>query len=313
MRRSWLVLLVFWLGAAGCASTVNTRPLPLSTDNPELVGAAEGAEDAESAERLRNLPAATHLERGATALRQGSLPIAKLHFSMAVAKDPELIDAYLGLGHTSFREGQLAAAKAAFAKVLEKDAEHVPALLALGTVFRHEGSYEEALTHLRRGSALQPDNPLLLTEMAQACEGLGQDAEAEAYYRQVITLTPRVAGAYNNLGFNLLLQEKYPEAVRVLEQGLSLAPDNRRLMNNLALAYALHGDARRALQLFEQSLGKAAAYNNLGYLLMVQGFFKDAELALNRALESNPVYYVRARENLDQVRYRAGEGRSLFD
>ncbi|MFU8807406.1 MAG: hypothetical protein ACNA8W_26590, partial [Bradymonadaceae bacterium] len=50
------------------------------------------------------------------------------------------------------------------------------------------------------------------------------------------------------------------KAVPVFEQGLRLAPDNRLLMNNLALAYALHGDARRALNLFESSLGRAAAY-----------------------------------------------------
>ena len=80
---------------------------------------------------------------------------------------------------------------------------------------------------------------------------------------------------------------------------------------NLALAYALSGEPGKALQLFGVSVGKAAAYNNVGYLLMVQNHVQDAELALARALEANPLFYARANENLELLEtMRRGERRT---
>lgn len=302
-----LLVVTAGLVTIGCSTTTPTvRPLTTSTAITEQAGP-------DAAERLENLSTAAHLERGSQALHQANLPIARLHFSMAIAKDPDLMDAYLGLAQTLVQEGHFAGAKTALGKILETHPEHVKALTLLGHICRAEGRSTEAVRHLRRANEVQADNPSILTELAMALEQMGHGEQAQSHYRQVVILAPRTPSAYNNLGFSLLLQEKYAEAVSVLEQGHALDSVDRVIKNNLALAYALDGQSVKALQLFEASVGRAGAYNNLGYLLMLQGDLRVAESALNRAMEANPVFYVRARENLDQVHFRGSEGRQLFD
>ena len=61
------------------------------------------------------------------------------------------------------------------------------------------------------------------------------------------------------------------------------------------------GESEKALRIFTNTVGEAAAYNNVGYLHMTQGRFEEAEQFLKKAMTSNPKYYERAQENLDRL------------
>jgi tetratricopeptide (TPR) repeat protein len=88
----------------------------------------------------------------------------------------------------------------------------------------------------------------------------------------------------------------------MLSRSLRIEPDNVYAQNNLAIAYALSGNEERAIQLFTSAADKAIAYNNIGYLLMETGEWNRAERAFTSALELNPRFYVRAQNNLDQLK-----------
>ena len=152
-----------------------------------------------------------------------------------------------------------------------------------------------------RARALAPNNAEVLSERAILYDLQGREELAEPIYRQILESNPKQAITLNNLGINRLLDQSYGEAIVYFRQALLQDSDNPRLKNNLAMSYALNGDEPKALQLFSETVGKAAAYNNLGYLYLTIGRLDAAERALNKALELNPRFYTKAQENLDRV------------
>jgi tetratricopeptide (TPR) repeat protein len=92
-------------------------------------------------------------------------------------------------------------------------------------------------------------------------DAVPNEAEAEKAYRKALELAPGEWKAYANFG-SLLVQstdaKKYPEAKKLLEQAVSLAPPGElRPLYNLALAHVRLGDKARAKALAKEIQGKA--------------------------------------------------------
>ncbi len=255
----------------------------------------------EEQNRLENLPAEQLIRMGRNHLAKGATPMARLHFLKALHKNPESTAALVGLGETFELGHEPQKARNAYALALEIDPKFVPALVGRGRLDRAEGANEKSLESLINAMGINDIDPAVLGELAITYESLGMDSLAEPLHAEVVALKPSLSFSHNNLGFNYLLQNRYDEAVASFSRALSLDPGNQRVKNNLGAAYALRGDEGRALQVFETAVDKAGAYNNLGYLYMTYGKWKEAEKALKRALELKPVYYARARENLDRL------------
>lgn len=250
---------------------------------------------------LKDLPVESLIYKGNDYLETDNPQLARLHFSIALQKDPNSVPARVGLGQALYRLGDAKGAAEAFTKVLTGAPQSPDALLGLARIQRDQGDHAAAAEYLSQALGSRLDDPELLTELAITYDGMGQETRAEPLWRRVTELRPNQAASYNNLGFNYLLQGRYDEAISALERALSLEADNRRTRNNLGTAYALKGDEEASLRYFESAVGKAAAYNNLGYLYMTQGEWQRAEQSFKKALDLNPVFYQRAQENLDRL------------
>ena len=284
----------------GCSATV--RDIPVVTDSEKLLEIEQmrnKEEHVDQKDRLKNMSAKEHLDNGYKFLSRNDLSLAKLHFSLAVAKDDDLVDGYVGLSDTLVKNGKYAASKEVLTKALAKNDQDIRTLSRMGIVCRGLGEYQESLKYLIKANEISSNNAWLLTELAISYETSGQMELAEDNFLKVVQLELQSSSALNNLGFNYLLQGKHTEAIPILEKALKWSSGNRLVMNNLALAYTFNQQQQRALQLFEASVGKAGAYNNLGYLLMLQNQKEDAEIAFNQAMDLNPVFYERAKKNLD--------------
>ena len=62
------------------------------------------------------------------------------------------------------------------------------------------------------------------------------------------------------------------------------------------------GRYEEALEVFKKSGDEAAAYNNLGYIFMIEGKNKEAIEAFEKALEIKPGFYTKAYENLKKAK-----------
>src|ERR1035438_5083261 len=60
----------------------------------------------------------------------------------------------------------------------------------------------------------------------------------EPAHRRALELTPAVDYLHNNLGYNLVMQKKYEEAVEAFQEALKLNPGSLMARNNLGIALA---------------------------------------------------------------------------
>jgi Flp pilus assembly protein TadD len=287
---------------AGCSTKTvthtNLRAADLAGMGDPLLG--------EEGSRLEELPFHILIQQGRDYLSQGNLSLARIHFLVALKKDPEAAEGYAAFGDLQMKAGNVEAAKTAYMAALEKQSNYLPAMIALGRLHRGEGDLESALEVFEQAQELSAENIEILTERAITLDELERYAHAEALLLRTVELRPKLAATHNNLGFHYLMREMYPEAIDALRQALRRNVLDARAQNNLAVAYVLNGEAEKAFELFRRTVGDAAAWNNIGYIYMTQGKREQAERAFRRALELNPQFYALAKQNLD----RLNEGKS---
>jgi ketosteroid isomerase-like protein len=83
----------------------------------------------------------------------------------------------------------------------------------------------------------------------------GRWAEAEAAYRRYVEANPSNAFAWNRLGTSQVQQKKHSDAVRSLERAIEIGGGAPVDFYNLACAYALAGNADKALDNVERAIG----------------------------------------------------------
>ena len=297
-----LLTAVFLLAMTACTTTVKPQVGLMSEPAPPFNESVD--------HKLANMSVEELLRDGNRNLVQGNPQLAGVYFNLALMKEPDNLPALYGQGEILRQRGDYVGALPTYEKILALDADSPRALLSLGEAHLYQGNYGKAAGYLERVLEQVPEQPQALSLLAMAWDGMGETGKAEALYLRLVHVQPRSAPAHNNLGVNRLFQGRYPEAIASLRTAVNLDPDNKRTQNNLAMAYALNGDESQALEIFQHSLGKAAAYNNMGYLYMKKGMFDDAEKALLKAIESNPSYYPQAQRNLQRLQaMRSSEGR----
>lgn len=292
-----IAMLVFF-SMTGCTSAPN----PYHQKIARLTVLENGNDDS-LGEHIGDLPVEELVEKGNVHLQQGNLELARLHFSSALQKQPEAIAPLSGMGQVFYLRGNTGRASDIFETVLEKDPQNKRAMLGLGSIARSHGNYDSAENLFEQLLAAYPEDPNIISELAITYDSIGQGklVEAEPLHKKVLSLEPDKEAGYNNLGFNYLLQGRYDEAIPLFSKALTIEPDNIRTKNNLATAFLLNNEEVSALQLFENTLGKPAAYNNIGYLYMTQGNWDKAEKCFRKALALNPVFYLRAQQNLERL------------
>ncbi len=160
------------------------------------------------------------------------------------------------------------------AELLKADPHHARALYVLGCALTMQGRAGEAIAPLEAASG-NCDDPECDTVLAIALRQVGRHEDAVGRLKLAITRHPVYAAAFNELGYLLVLMERYDEAADVLTQGLQVAPTmpplsvqlgyaelSRRNCANAKVAFA------RALDLSPRSrdalFGMAKAHQELG-------------------------------------------------
>ncbi len=180
-----------------------------------------------------------------------SLRRAISYYQQALALDSTFVQAWAQLARAESYYYYVGTATPAAADLARQAAERAGALaagrpegqLALGDYYGEVlGDNSRALAAYEAGLKVAPANADLLTASALAEQSLGRWEAALAHLQRAQTLDPRSVVATRRLALTLIRLRRYPEALVTAQHGLSIAPTNLQLIENVAMVHLGQGD-----------------------------------------------------------------------
>ncbi len=167
--------------------------------------------------------------------------------------------------------------------------------MALGN-FGHDllqrGQVDEAIPHLQKALALNPEFDFGQADLGTGLLQKGQVDEAIPHLQKALALEPKLALVHANLGTALLQKGQVDEAIARFQQALAIQPDLYLAHNSLGNALLQKGRVDEALDHFQAALKLrpdfAEAHNNLGNALLRKGQVKEAIAQYQAAIETQP-------------------------
>jgi tetratricopeptide (TPR) repeat protein len=137
-----------------------------------------------------------------------------------------------------------------------------------------------------------PDNTKLLYSRGLLAEKLGNIQQLETDLRHIISLTPDNAEAINALGYTLADKtDRIDEALGLIQQALTIAPNNPAIIDSLGWVYYRLGDLHQALELLQKAFSNFPDHEvaaHLGEVLWKLERKDEAKNVWQQGLEQNP-------------------------
>ena len=138
---------------------------------------------------------------------------------------------YMGEGVAYLGNSQLSQAKNSFACIVRVvDPSYVPGWMGRARVNTRMADYERAFADLNRAVQLAPDLAAAYNDRGYIFMQWRDYPRAEADFERALSIDASYAPAYSNLAVAYLVQEKYDDAIALLEQQI----DDTRIDNVLA-------------------------------------------------------------------------------
>jgi predicted Zn-dependent protease len=173
---------------------------------------------------------------GEIAEAEGDEVSAETAYRRVLNQQPDSSAATAGLSHVLIAQQKYADAEPLIQAALERDPND-PALNAqLATVLNAEGKQNEAVGVLEKLHQMKPDDASINGMLADAYTQNGAADKADPLYAQLLKASPDDPGLLTARGENLIRQQRYAEAVTVLQKSVHLKPDNGDAWSSLAFA-----------------------------------------------------------------------------
>lgn len=295
--RQTLLIALALLVLGGCAS-VPAVPSPSGGVDLALTGGmTDPAEIAEAA-----------AQKQSSGDYQGALMLY-----LEAAKVSQDTDVWLNIGRLQSRLGFNGKALAAYEQAVELDPTNARAFEGAGLIYLDSDARDQAERMLKRAVSLDGS-------LWRAHNGLGVIADLEARYDDAIAqyqlglgVHPESAMLRSNIGYSRYLAGDLSGAESDFLAAISLDRSYTTAWKNLGLVYARTGRYQKALEILQATSDKSTAYNDVGYIAMLNEDFDIAESYFDEAIRLSPKFYPSAVRNRELVRNRLKEQRLTED
>ena len=177
-------------------------------------------------------------------------------------------------------------------RVSSADEEHISLELAAARSSYSEGNYDKTIETLKDALKLDPENPVIYTDIGVVLLVKKDYEEAVGAFKKAIELgSEDLDLVYDKLGYALDRLGDTDGAINAYSKSLEIAPCGR-VYNNLGISLFDQGDVDHAIANFKKAIThnpkQAVAYKNLAYALAVKGEIDEAINAYNKVLEIDP-------------------------
>ena len=153
------------------------------------------------------------------------------------------------------------------------------------------GDKQQALSVLQQASAFNGGHRGIMSEHGRLALELDQVDVAQKLLEQADDPGNPDWKTISARGTLLAKQGRYRDAIPLYERALGLAPGQASVLNNLALAHAMEGNADKAEQLLKQAAEagghKARVNQNLALVLGLQGKYDEAKVTGARVMSAD--------------------------
>jgi len=199
------------------------------------------------------------------------LTLAILYAASALGQQPA---SPLAAERALLADGKLADAEAALHSYLNVAPSSAEAHFLLGYVLFRDHKAKESLAEFTAGAKFQRPTAADLKIVASDYVMLGDYADADKWFSEVVTESPNDADAWYLLGRTKYNENEFVEAVSSFERALTLHPKYVEAENNLGLSWRELNDFNKAQVAFETAIDwqgasptDAQPFLNLGTLL----------------------------------------------
>ena len=291
VRRTSILLLVFSLMASGCASTLGGSASK-ARKQAEAMEIAKEASDALRTQLVENGDRAMYVDDAQAAILQ-------YVEALQIREDPDL---FIRLGSAYQRAGNLDKASRALQRALALDESSAIAWERLGLIHLNNRKPVAGRKYLERALQLDSNRWRSHNGLGIAADLRGDFTSAADHYKAALSLNERSAMLWSNYGYSFYLLGDYEQAEQNFDKALELDRKYPRAWANLALVQARRGDYREAIELLIKVRKEHIAYNDIGYVALLNKDLDQAERFFKRSAKSSPVYYVPAHQNMNQLR-----------
>ena len=210
----------------------------------------------------------------------------------SIKRGEHAMPARLRTANALAKQGKLDEARKYLQNVNVGDGERVQLQIAEAQLLREAERHKDAFELLGKALEANPKQPDLMYDYALTAEKLNRMDLLETNLRELIQIKPDHAHAYNALGYSLAdRNERLPEARKLIEKALELAPEDYYIMDSMGWVLYRMGDLKGAAQELRRAWkgrpdGEIGAH--LGEVLWVLGERTEAEGIWREALEASP-------------------------
>jgi tetratricopeptide (TPR) repeat protein len=210
-----------------------------------------------------------------------------------ITEGEQLIPARMRSANVLARQGKLDEARSFLKRAAaENPDEEAQLIVAEAQLLREANRNQDAFTLLREALQKEPDQPELLYDYALTAEKLERFDVLESNLRKLIEVRPDHAHAYNALGYSFAERnQRLPEARKLIERALELAPDDYFILDSLGWVLYREGDLKGAAEQLRRAYSgrpDAEIGAHLGEVLWVMGERDEANRVWQESLKSGP-------------------------
>ncbi|HWM43650.1 MAG TPA: tetratricopeptide repeat protein [Burkholderiales bacterium] len=211
----------------------------------------------------------------------------------SIQSGDHVVPARLRTANAIAKQGKLDEARAYLKRVAAENPEdQVQLLVAEAQLLRDANQHADAFSLLSEALGKEPEQPELLYDLALTAEKLERFDLLESNLRNLIRIKPDHAHAYNALGYSFADRNtRLPEARKLIEKALELAPEDYFIMDSLGWVLYREGDLKGAARELRRAYGgrpDAEIGAHLGEVLWMLGERDEARRIWDESLKAGP-------------------------
>lgn len=236
------------------------------------------------------------------ALNHRDIDKALYYYVKALEFNSKDIPALMALARLHSAQGNIEPTILAYQLILEQEPDNLDAMEGIGLTLLKINRANQAKVILEKVNKLMPGRPMTLMGLAVYHDLIADFDRANEFYQKAAKAAPRSAKILNNYAYSRYLAGDLEESENIYKKLLKLSPEHPQGLLNYGLLQARTGKTVDALQTLKKVLTESEAYNELGYIYMMQQDYGKARRLFELAISSSPTYFDKASKNLEQLK-----------